>query len=77
MRVGDFEAYETEPQLRKSSWPLTAFGEGNVDCKRFVRTMVLLPWLEDGEYQLHGTGSEYRFYEEPDVSLRPDKEGRG
>ena len=38
--------------------------------------MGLLPWLEDDEYQLHGTGSEYCFLEEPAVSQRPIEEGR-
>lgn len=38
--------------------------------------MNLLPWLQDDEYQLHGTGSEYSLLEEPDISQRPIEEGR-
>lgn len=38
--------------------------------------MVLLPWLEDNEYELQGTEKECRCYEEPDVFQRPIEEER-
>ena len=41
-----------------------------------IHTKVLLPWLEDDEYQLHGTGSDGGCSVEADVCQRPVEEGR-